>query len=130
MSRFEKACESHSERRSDSIIFILLRHQAGERGSVNEATTPGRDALKNRTRVQDDFVSAASRRARLNVFFLQIKLAGKTASLIFSEVHAHACNLSSLGLSNICAQGGYCLSVAFEGNARFFFVCESMPSKE
>jgi hypothetical protein len=66
----------------------------------------------------------------ITYLFPQIKLAGKTASLILSEVHAHACNLSSLGLSNICAHGGYCLSVAFEGNARFFFVCESMPSKE
>src|ERR1700733_8256871 len=53
----------------------------------------------------------------------------KNCIINFLEAHAHACNLSSLGLSNICAQGGYCLSVAFEGNARFFFVCESMPSK-
>jgi hypothetical protein len=85
MSRFEKTRESHSESRSDSIIFILLRHQVRERGSVNEATTPGQDALKKRTRVQDDFVAAASRRACLNAFFLQIKLAGKTASLIFRQ---------------------------------------------
>jgi hypothetical protein len=112
-----------------SFSFCSVIRSESEEGSVNEATTPGRDALKKRTRVQDDFVSAASRRACLDVFFLQIKLAGKTASLSFSEVHARACNLSSLGLSNICAQGGYCLSVAFEGNARFF-VCESMPSKE
>src|ERR1700733_2479417 len=83
MSHFEKTCESHSERRSDSIIFILLRHQVGKRGSVNEATTPGRDALKKRIRVLNDCVSAASRRACLDVCFLQIKLAAKTASLIF-----------------------------------------------
>jgi hypothetical protein len=97
---------------------------------MNEATTPGRDPLKKRTRVQGDFVSAASRRARLDAFFLQIKLAGKAAPLIFSEVHAHACNLFSLGLSNICAQGGYCLNLAYVGKVQFFFVCESMSSKE
>jgi hypothetical protein len=130
MSRFEKTREGHSESRSDSIIFILVRHQTGERGSVNEGTPPGRDALKKRTRVQDDFVSAASRRACPNAFFPQIKLAGKAASLIFSEVHAHTCNLSSLGLSNICAQGGFRLNLTYVGNVQFFFVCESMPSKE
>jgi integrase len=37
-------------RRSDSIIFILLRHQVGEQGSANEATTAGRGAWKKRTR--------------------------------------------------------------------------------
>jgi hypothetical protein len=106
-----------------------LNHARKKPTNTLDDITPGWGALKKRTRAQDDFASAVSRRACLDTIFLQIKVAGN-CTINFPAFHAHACNLSSLGLSNTCAQSGYCLSVVFVDNVWFFFVCESVPSKE
>jgi hypothetical protein len=51
---------------------------SGERTRKSERSDdPGWGALKKRTRAQDDFASAVSRRACLDAIFLQIKVAGK-----------------------------------------------------
>jgi hypothetical protein len=42
-------------------------------------------------------------------------------------IHTRACNLSSLGLSNICAQSGHSMSVAFVDNTWVFFARKFSP---
>jgi hypothetical protein len=56
----------------------------------------------------------------------QIYKTGNTAPFLFG-IHARACNLSSLGLSNSCAQSDYFVSVVFIDNTWVFFARKFSP---